>query len=197
MNFQFQTGSAEEKTRAVSQFLPILQQVGDHQLRDRIAEVYVNVLQDSNWERVEDACFGIHFQQQKVVDHIRVVTESAYTAAKLMNQYQNLGLDLDVVLGLGLLHDVSKFLEFEPDGEGGARYSPIGNNIQHGVAGAYYAKKAGFSWEWLQLIISHTPQSNNRPCRREGFLFGLIDLADADQIAIAYDPHFPLFYDKL
>ena len=83
------------------------------------------------------------------------------------------------------------------DGNGGARYSSIGTYIQHGVAGAYYAKQAGLSEEWLQLIISHTPQSNNRPCRKEGFMFGLIDLADADQIAMAYDKDFPLFYDKL
>jgi putative nucleotidyltransferase with HDIG domain len=197
MKFQCPISTPEEKIEAVATYLPIIREIQSEDLKRKIAEVYVNIWQDCPWESPEDACFGIAFQQQKVINHIRVVTGSAYAAANLINEYQDLGMDLDTVLGLGLLHDVSKFLEFEPDGKGRAEYSEIGRNIQHGVAGAYYAKKAGFDAEWLQLIISHTPQSNNRPCKKEGFLFGLIDLADADQIAMAYDKTFPLFYDKV
>lgn len=197
MRFEYSINTPQEYVDTIAAYLPLLLEIQDEDLKQKIAQIYVHVLQDCKWERVEDACFNPHFQQQKLIDHIRVTTGSAYAAAKLMNTYQGLELDLNVVLGLGLLHDVSKFLEFEPDPQMGAKMSSLGNHIQHGVVGAYYAKQVGLSEEWLQLIISHTPQSNNRPCRKEGFMFGLIDLADADQIAMAYDPQFPLFYDKL
>jgi putative nucleotidyltransferase with HDIG domain len=111
-----------------------------------------------------------------------VTTEGTYQVAKLMNEYQNMNLDLDMCIVLGMLHDVSKYLEFEPDGQGGVRRSEIGKNIQHGVIGAWYAREAGFSLVFQQLIISHTPMSNIKPCNREGTLFGMIDLADADQL---------------
>lgn len=197
MKFDSPVNTTKECIEAIAAYLPLLCEIKDLDLRGKIAEIYVNVLRDCKWEYVEAACFNPDFQQQKLINHIRVTTEAAYLTAKLMNQYQGLGLDTDTVLGLGLLHDVSKFLEFEPDEEHGARVSSLGKSIQHGVTGAYYAKQAGLSEEWLQLIISHTPQSNNRPCRKEGMMFGLIDLADADQIALAYKPESPLFYDKL
>ena len=197
MKFERPIDTPQERIDVIASYFPLLLEIQNNQLKEQIAEVYVRVLQDCKWEHVEDACFNPHFQQQKLANHIRVTTGSAYATAKLMNEYQDLGMDLDVVLGIGLLHDVSKFLEFEPDDIQGARMSSLGTHIQHGVIGAYYAKQVGLCEEWLQLIISHTPQSNNRPCRKEGFMFGLVDLADADQIAIAYDPQFPLFYDKL
>lgn len=136
MKFNCPINTDAERVEAIAAYFPLLKEIRDRDLQNKIAQIYVNVLQDCEWDDVEAPCFGIHFQQQKLANHIRVTTGSAYAAAKLMNEYQRLDMDLDVVLGLGLLHDVAKFLEFEPDGNGGARYSSIGTYIQHGVAGA-------------------------------------------------------------
>ena len=197
MKFNCSVETAAERVEAIAGLFPILKEISDPDLMQKIANVYVRVLQDCKWDSVEDACFNPTFPQQKLVNHIRVTTYSAYATAKYMNEFQQLDMDLDTVLFLGLMHDVCKFLEFEPDNNGGARVSEIGENLQHGVIGAYYAHQEGFSLYWLQLIVSHTPQSNNRPCCKEGFMFGLVDLADADQVAYSIDPHYPLFYDKI
>ena len=137
MKFDRPVGTAEERIEAIAAYLPLLREIKDAELQGRIAEVYVRILEDCKWESVEAACFNPDFQQQKLINHIRVTTEATYTAAELMNKYQGLELDTDIVLGLGLLHDVSKFLEFEPDEAHGARVSSLGKNIQHGVTGAY------------------------------------------------------------
>jgi hypothetical protein len=167
---------------AISEYMPIIRLIASEKLRVQTAKVWVAVLKDCAWENVEGCRFGADYSDLSLIGHIRVTTEGTYQVAKLMNEYQNMNLDLDMCIVLGMLHDVSKYLEFEPDGQGGVRRSEIGKNIQHGVIGAWYAREAGFSLVFQQLIISHTPMSNIKPCNREGTLFGMIDLADADQL---------------
>ena len=92
---------------------------------------------------------------------------------------------------IGLLHDVSKLLEYEPDGKGGYQRSSIGEKLQHGFYGAVLAREEGFSEEALHLILTHTPQSKMKPQYKEAILFSYMDLCDADMVF--YERGLPLF----
>ncbi len=185
----------EQRIETIAEYFPVIRKIQDKELAAKTARVWIRVLEECQWEDLEDVVFGVKYPEQNLANHIRVTTEGSYEVARLMNQYQGMELDLDVVITLGLLHDVSKCLEFEPDGQGGGRYSEMGEKVQHGFYGAMYAIEEGFSWDFINLIISHTPQSNTQPVNREGILFAFLDLVDADMVA--YPHKDPLFYHRL
>lgn len=184
-----------ERIRAIAKYFPIIEEISDPELKLKTAKVWIRALENCGWDDLEDARFNKDVPEQSLANHIRATTEGTCHVAKAMNAYQNLGLDLDRVIILGLLHDVSKVLEFEPDGKGGSRHTELGKYVQHGFMGAVYAMEEGFSLEYINLIVSHTPESNTKPFAREGMLFAFIDLADADLVAL--DKIGPTFFNRL
>lgn len=183
------------RVKAIAKYFPIIEKIGDADLRRKTARVWVRALEECRWDAFEDARFNKDIPDQSLLGHIRVVTEGTYELAVLMNRYQNLGLDLDVIIVLGLLHDVSKVLEFEPDGKGGCKRTELGEKVQHGFMGAVYAMEEGFSLDIVNLIVSHTPESNTRPLAREGILSAFVDLADADMVSL--EKFEPVFFNRL
>jgi putative nucleotidyltransferase with HDIG domain len=184
----------DARVEAIAKYFPIIEKINAAELRRKTARVWIRALSDCPWNDLDEACFGPAVPDQTLVDHILVTTEGAYELAVLMNRHQKIGLDLDLIIALGLLHDVSKVFEYEPDGEGG-RYSELGKKVQHGFMGAIYAMEEGFSLDMINLLISHTPQSNTVPVAREGMLFAFIDLADADMLCM--EKNGPIFYKRL
>ena len=185
----------DARVKAIAKYFPIIEKIGDADLRRKTARVWVRALEECKWNDLEDARFNKDIPGQSLADHVRVVTEGTRALAVVMNRYQNLGLDLDLIIVLGLLHDVSKVLEFEPGGEGGVRHTELGKKIQHGFMGAVYAMEAGFSLDIINLIVSHTPESNTKPLAREGMLFAFVDLADADLVSL--EKFGPVFFKRL
>jgi len=171
---------------------PIGEKIGNKELLDQIARIWKRALEMSKWEKVEDVCFNTAIKDnQRLVDHVNVVSICSYEMGKTIEKYQGEMFDYDRLLALCLLHDVSKVLEFEPDGNGGFRNSDIGNYIQHGVYGAILAREEGMNVEMQHLILTHTPLSKLRPQFKEAILFSHIDLCDADMVF--YERGLPLF----
>ncbi len=166
----------------IRQVFPIIEQLSDTKLAESIASIWMKALKMSNWKHIEDACFSPVLEKGiRLVDHVNVTTTIASVEmAKLINKYQGEEFDLDRIIALGLLHDVSKLLEYTPDEDGGYKRSEIGEKIQHGFFGALLAHEEGLSTEMLHLILTHTPQSKMKPQYKEAVLFSHMDLCDAD-----------------
>lgn len=153
-------------------------------------------MQECPWDDLNDAAFSVKYPNERLIAHIRVVTEGAYAVASLMNEHQNTGLDLDLIIALGLLHDVSKCLEYVPGGKNGAQYSEIGQKTQHAFYGAMYVLEENLGLDFVNLMISHTPQSNIHPIAREGNVLAFLDCADADMINALYNAPMT-FYNRM
>lgn len=170
---------------------PILNELTDEKLIDTVIEIWDDIFQQSRWEKIEDACFSPEMKNQKLVDHINVATVGSLRISECIEQFQNIKFNKNLIIAFGLLHDVSKLLEYEPVESGIVKKSEIGETIQHGVMGAVCAQKYGLPLEYMHLILTHTPQSKMKPKIKEGILFSYVDLCDADMLH--YENSLPLF----
>ena len=92
--------------------------------------------------------------------------------------------DYDRLLAGGLLHDVGKLLEFEPDGEGGYRKSRSGMCARHPISGTAIAYEVGLPDELLNTIACHAKEGEGRPQVIETVLIHQADFATFDPLVM-------------
>ena len=152
-------------------FASILERIKDDQLREKTVKAWVIACERGGWKTVDDLlklpftlltdCRGVNF-----IEHTIAVTEGAYGLAKAQEAaYANMPytIDYDRLLAGGLLHDVGKLLEFEPDGQGGYRKSRSGMCARHPISGTAIAYELGLSDEVLNTIACHAKEGDGRP----------------------------------
>ncbi|HUU96709.1 MAG TPA: HD domain-containing protein [Phycisphaerae bacterium] len=152
-------------------FPSILRHIKDEDLRGKTARAWVLACQHGGWKSVEELkkipftlltnTRGVNF-----IEHTIAVTEGAYGLARAQEQaYRQLPyqFDYDRLLAGGLLHDVGKLLEFEPDGQGGYRKSRSGMCARHPISGTAIASEAGLPDEVLNTIACHAKEGEGRP----------------------------------
>ena len=144
---------------AIEMAFPSFSRLNDPTLQDNILAVWGDLFERSSWDRLEDACFDPEAPSSRLVDHVNVVTEGTLAVSECIERYHGTRFNTQTIIALGLLHDVSKLVEYEPDCKGTAKKSEIGEKIQHGVMGAMCCKEHGFDTEFLHLILTHTPMS--------------------------------------
>src|SRR5512139_1381051 len=134
-----------------SLFSTVLERIQDTDLRNKVVKTWLLACERGGWRSLDELkkmpftlltnCHGINF-----IQHTLAVTEGAYGLAKAQEgAYTKLPykLDTDRLLAGGLLHDVGKLLEVEPDGKGGFRKSRSGTCLRHPISGTTLAHEAG------------------------------------------------------
>jgi putative nucleotidyltransferase with HDIG domain len=114
------------------------------------------------------------------IDHTIAVTEGAMgLALSQIENYQEMPyrIDMDRLIAGGLLHDVGKLLEIEPDGGGGYRKSRNGKCTRHPISGTVLAAEAGFDEEYQNTIACHAKEGEGRPQVIETILIHQADFA--------------------
>jgi putative nucleotidyltransferase with HDIG domain len=175
--------SAEDIGYVTSVF-PEIGDIADARLRDQVATIWIECWRESNWERIEDAPknpanLG---PERRLYQHVRGVTQQAVATAAIVESLHGITTDRDTLLAAGLLHDVSKLVEYQPDGAGGAETSAMGKLIQHAAYGAHKAWEKGVPDEIVHVIISHTRNSNKPPRTLEGLIVHYVDYLDTDAL---------------
>src|SRR5690242_8661880 len=133
---------------AVLGLFPELREIGDETLRAAVVEIWIEVLDESAWSRIEDVPKHPHKvpPSATLVQHTRAVTQLALAVAEVTERVRGTPYDRDELIAAANLHDVSKMLEFEPSPEGG-RASRFGHLVQHGAYGAHKIWQKGLSME--------------------------------------------------
>ena len=152
-------------------FDSILGRIQDAGIREKTVQAWVVACERGGWKSVADLekvpftlltnCRGVNF-----IEHTIAVTEGAYGLAKAQEAvYREMpyAIDYDRLLAGGLLHDVGKLLEFEPDGAGGYRKSRNGMCARHPISGTYIAHEVGLPNEILNTIACHAKEGDGRP----------------------------------
>lgn len=163
---------------------PAVQELEDAQILEKLAAVWDEMFQQSAWDTPEQACFSPDLPQYRLVDHVNVTIEGTLAVAACIEKHQHISFDRQSILILGVLHDASKLVEYEPAPGGGCAASEIGRTIQHGVMAACAARRHGFSLQVMNQILTHTPRSKMKPSDKEAVLFAHVDLSDADTLHI-------------
>jgi putative nucleotidyltransferase with HDIG domain len=169
-----------------------LGRIQDPSLRAKVVKVFVLACERGGWQSVEALKqvpftlltdpFGISF-----VEHTKAVTEGAAALGRTQEEaYAKLpyAIDFDRLYAGGLLHDVGKLLEIEPDGKGGFRKSLSGKYARHPVSGAILAAECGLPGDILNIIVCHAKEGEGRPQVVEAVLIHQADFATFDPLVM-------------
>ena len=166
-------------------FESILTRIEDADLRKKTVRAWTLACERGGWKSVAELqavpftlltnTRGVNF-----IEHTIAVTEGAYQLAVAQEQaYREMpyAIDHDRLLAGGLLHDVGKLLEFEPDGKGGYRKSRLGMCARHPISGTAVAYEVGLPDEVLNTIACHAKEGDGRPQCVETVLIHQADFA--------------------
>jgi len=169
-----------------------LVRIQDRELRARVVKTFVLACHRGNWRAVEDLkqmpftlltdASGVNF-----IEHTIAVTEGAVGLAQAQkNAYARLpyAVNFDRLYAGGLLHDVGKLLEIEPDGLGGFRKSLSGKYVRHPVSGAMVAAECGLPGDIINIIVCHAKEGEGRPQVVEAVLIHQADFATFDPLVM-------------
>ncbi len=162
-----------------------LGRIKNENLRKQVVDIWVQGCEEGGWESLDQLrqmpftllteTHGVNF-----IEHTLAVTEGAIGLAEAMQKhYAHLphAIDFDRLVAGGILHDVGKLLEIEPDGAGGYRKSHSGMCARHPISGAMLAAKAGASDELINIIACHAKEGDGRPQVIETVLVHQADFA--------------------
>lgn len=169
-----------------------LARIKDAGLRDKVVKTFVLACERGGWKSTDDMTrmpftlltdpMGIGF-----VEHTIAVTEGAAALARAqVEAYAKLpyAVDFDRLYAGGLLHDVGKLLEIEPDGKGGFRKSLAGKFARHPVSGAILAAECGLPGDVINIIVCHAKEGEGRPQVVEAVLIHQADFATFDPLVM-------------
>ena len=174
-----------------------LSRIQDLALRGKVVDVWATGCERGGWESIE-ALRGMPFtlltdtRGLNFIEHTIAVTEGAFQLAKTQEQaYESMpyAVDYDRLVAGGLLHDVGKLLEIEPDGEGGYRKSRSGMCARHPISGAILAAEAGLSQELVNTIACHAKEGDGRPQVVETVFIHQADFATFDPLVMMAKGH--------
>ena len=162
-----------------------LRKIKKKDLREQVIQSWLLGCERGGWEKVSQLkkmpftllteTKGVNF-----IEHTIAVTEGALALAKAQQKtYRKLPykIDMDRLVAGGLLHDVGKLLEIEPDGKGGWRKSHSGKCARHPISGAILAAEVGCDEETVNIVACHAKEGDGRPQVIETVLIHQADFA--------------------
>ena len=173
-------------------FAAPLNKISDPGLRAKVVKTFVLACERGGWTSVDDVlkipftlltdANGVNF-----IEHTIAVTEGAAALGRAQAEaYAQVpyAIDFDRLYAGGLLHDVGKLLEIEPDGQGGYRKSRAGRFARHPVSGAILAAECGLPPDIINLIVCHAKEGEGRPQVVEAVLIHQADFATFDPLVM-------------
>ncbi len=174
-----------ERTQIEELFGEHLARIQDEKLREQVVDVWLAGCQEGRWETIDDLkripftvlteTHGVSF-----IEHTLAVTEGAIGLAEAQQKHYHAlpcPIDMDRLVAGGLLHDVGKLMEIEPDGQGGYRKSLSGMCARHPISGAMLAGKLGLPEKVINTIACHAKEGDGRPQVMETVLIHQADFA--------------------
>jgi len=160
--------------------------------RDLVVATWVEAARLGGWRTVDDLKampFTLLTRTHGIslVDHTIAVTEGAVALVRAqMNAYPNMpyAVNMDRLIAGGLLHDVGKLVETEPDGKGGFRKSRKGMYARHPISGAIIAARCGMPDDVVNTIACHAKEGDGAPKVLETVLIHQADFATFDPLVM-------------
>jgi putative nucleotidyltransferase with HDIG domain len=169
-----------------------LAKIQDAGLRAKVVDVWVEGAKRGGYQSV-DQLTGMPFtlltnaRGVNFIEHTIAVTEGALALARAQQEaYRALPypIDIDRLVAGGLLHDVGKLLEIEPDGAGGYRKSRNGKCARHPISGAILVGAAGLPDEMVNVVACHAKEGEGRPQVIETVFIHQADFATFDPLVM-------------
>lgn len=169
-----------------------LAKIQDAGMRAKVVEVWVEGAKRGGYQSVDQLIkmpFTLLTNTRGVsfIEHTIAVTEGALALARSQEMaYRALPykIDFDRLVAGGLLHDVGKLVEIEPDGAGGYRKSHSGKCARHPISGAILVGAAGLPDEMVNIVACHAKEGEGRPQVIETVFIHQADFATFDPLVM-------------
>lgn len=155
----------EQFKAGVMASLPVIADITDADLRERVTNAWAMALAETEYERIEDIrpSGDPHTPPLKngtQADHIRGVAITARAIVRSLEEVSgDIGVDHDLLLACALCHDLGKPFEFSPANRARWKQDPAagGNpSLRHTAYGAHLAINAG-----LPEAVWHTAYAHD------------------------------------
>ena len=166
--------------------------IKNQKLREKVIKTWLIGCEKGGWKSVNELTrmpftlltdtHGVGF-----IEHTIAVTDGSVGLAKAqLGAYAKMPykIDFDRLYAGGLLHDVGKLLEIEPDGSGGYKKSQSGKYARHPISGTIIAAEAGIPDDILNIIVCHAKEGEGRPQVIEAVLVHQADFATFDPLVM-------------
>ena len=149
----------------VREELPELSQIEDAGLQGKAVEAWAYALSRSSFNSIREIPPAGNPDTNEAVrgdqsDHLRGVTRLALSIAREMQTaYPELNINMDVIVAGGLLHDVGKAWEFDPENRARWRSEQrrFGKpSIRHPAYGAHICLTVGLPEEIAHIAMAHS-----------------------------------------
>lgn len=148
----------------VREAFPELAEIADEDLREKVVEVYVNGLEESDHESLHDVPFAPKYNDilgdQTYVSHVRDGATTALAVTdSLLDRFEDIDIDRDAVVAGILLHDVSKIFEYHPISSGKTDRTRIGEFHGHPHYAQGMLDAVDMPLGVQHIVLSHTNSS--------------------------------------
>lgn len=174
----------EEERRYIEKTFPLLADIKDGGMREKVVRVWVKLWRQSAYRDLEEAPNRSSGGEESLVKHTNVVTSAIWAAAQEMVKGYGIEIKGDVLLAASILHDVDKLVLWEKK-DGRVQPSDLGRKIPHGTYGGFAALEEGLPPEVVNVIITHGRESNWQDTSIEGLLVHNFDHAIFSSVTIA------------
>lgn len=144
--------SMDRLRAGVRESLPELERIKDAELREKVVDAWALALSQTEFKRIEDVPPEGNpgdwiLQRGTQADHVRAVARMAVALAdQLEDVFGSIGVNRDILMAAGLVHDVGKPYEMDPSNQKRWRTSPAAAGyppLRHPAYGAHIALTVG------------------------------------------------------
>jgi putative nucleotidyltransferase with HDIG domain len=149
----------------IRQELPEIDQISDESLRNQAIEAWAYAIAHSSFSSIREIPPAGNPGVQEArrgdqTDHLRGVTRMAIAIAdEMQSAYPELEIDKDIIIAGGLLHDVGKAWEFDPERRerwAGQQRRYGRPSIRHPAMGAHICLTIGLPEEIAHIAMAHS-----------------------------------------
>lgn len=169
---------------SVVEDLPEIADITHDELRSKTIEAWALALSETAFERVTDipgeANPGmLRLKRGNQADHLRSVTRIALAIADdFAATFPEIRIDRDIVIAGGLLHDVGKAWEFDPENQARWRSDPSQAGLpvlRHPAYGAHICIAVGLPEEIVHIALAHSHEGDLQTRSVEGLIIHRAD----------------------
>lgn len=155
----------DQLRRQIREELPEIARIKDTDLQARAVEAWAYAIAHSSFTSIRQIppAGNPGVQEAKrgdQTDHLRGVTRIAIaTAQEMQSAYPELEIDMDIIVAGGLLHDVGKAWEFDPERRKrwSSQQKRFGRpSIRHPAMGAHICLTVGLPEEVAHIAMAHS-----------------------------------------
>ena len=160
---------------------PEIGEIKDDDLREKVISSWEITLEEGGFDPLTNAPWAPHFADvagdQSLVTHIREVTKISVSLIDCMNEIRQFSANRDHVIAGALLHDISKFFEYNEKGP-----TNIRELLVHPHFCVYILEKAKIPVSIQHIALSHTDRSAVKPQTIESRIVSKADWLAAEAI---------------